>query len=245
MKRLFSSTRAFSQVLCLLTVFGFLGLGEVSAQWLNHQNGVYYNGHVGINKTPSSWIDLDIRNTMRLVPDKVNSTGWGSQFLFGDYYGQPRFFIVDDFGENCLSFHNSVNKGYFQFEGKVSISGAGGTSHYLPTGANSDWALSVPGKIVTHEVVVTTNGWADYVFQPSYDLLPLETVATHIEENGFLPNMPCASEVEENGIEVSTMTVKQQEKIEELFLHMIDMNERLKSLETENAALQAEIKRLR
>ncbi|MEL6590598.1 MAG: hypothetical protein AAFQ68_10970, partial [Bacteroidota bacterium] len=74
-----------------------------------------------------------------------------------------------------------------------------------------------------------------------YELMPLESVANHIQVNGYLHNMPSAAEVVENGIDVSEMTVMQQEKIEELFLHMIEMNERMKTLEAENAALKAQL----
>lgn len=241
MKRLFSSPRAFFQILGILTILGGLGIGELVAQvWLPHADGIYYDaGNVGINKPPSSWVDLDLSSRLRLTPYSETAKGWGTHLIFGNFKGNGRFNIADDFNNNCLTFNSSTPGGYFQFEGRTVMATHGGAAHYLPVGVHSDYTLAVRGKIVTHEVVVTTNGWADYVFRPDYNLLPLEAVSTHIDENGFLPNMPCAAEIEEKGIEVSTMTVMQQEKIEELFLHMIEMNERLKSLEAENAELKA------
>ncbi|MEM8908444.1 MAG: hypothetical protein AAGD05_11405, partial [Bacteroidota bacterium] len=43
-----------------------------------------------------------------------------------------------------------------------------------------DYKLFVEGGILTDELLVRT-GWADYVFDPDYQLLPLEKVATHIQ----------------------------------------------------------------
>jgi hypothetical protein len=43
------------------------------------------------------------------------------------------------------------------------------------------------------------------------------------------------------GLELGKITTIQQEKIEELFLHLIEMEKRLKKLEKENQALKAQI----
>ena len=44
--------------------------------------------------------------------------------------------------------------------------------------------------------------------------------------------------------EVSKMTNLQQEKIEELFLHLIEMNKKLEQLTSENQALKDSVKQL-
>ena len=48
-----------------------------------------------------------------------------------------------------------------------------------------------------------------------------------------LPNIPSTSEMVKNGLNVSEMTVKQQEKIEELFLYILEMDKRMQALENE------------
>jgi hypothetical protein len=50
-----------------------------------------------------------------------------------------------------------------------------------------------------------------------------------------------AKEIQNEGLELGKITTIQQEKIEELFLHLIEMEKRLKKLEKENQALKAQI----
>lgn len=93
----------------------------------------------------------------------------------------------------------------------------------------SNYRLFVAGGILTEEVRVRT-GWADYVFEESYELPSLNEVSEYIEENGHLPNVPSAEQVEEEGIELGDITRIQQEKIEELTLYMIEMQKEIESL---------------
>jgi hypothetical protein len=103
------------------------------------------------------------------------------------------------------------------------------------------YRLYVAGGILSDEVRVRT-GWADYVFDEAYELKSLYQVESHIQEKGHLPNMPAAEQVEAGGIEVGDITVKQQEKIEELFLYMIEMRKEIDALKAENQQLKQELK---
>ncbi|TQM40102.1 hypothetical protein [Flavobacterium branchiophilum] len=90
---------------------------------------------------------------------------------------------------------------------------------------NTDYKLIVNGKVrVRNEVYVKEAGltWPDYVFANDYKLMPLQQVAQHIQEKGHLPNMPSATEVEKDGIAVGGIIKRQQEKIEELTLYLIE-----------------------
>ncbi|MEZ4911858.1 MAG: hypothetical protein R2774_13470 [Saprospiraceae bacterium] len=92
----------------------------------------------------------------------------------------------------------------------------------LPSG----YMLSVDGKGIFEEIVIDVSGdWPDYVFKKDYDLKPLDEVKTFIEENGHLPNVPSASEVEADGISLGQMNKILMEKVEELTLHLIRMEE--------------------
>ena len=104
-------------------------------------------------------------------------------------------------------------------------------------------ALDVCGKIRGDEVIIE-NDWCDYVFYENYNLPDLCEEAQHIEEEGHLSGFQ--SEEEMNGeIHVADVTKRQQVKIEEMMLHLIQMNERLNKIETENSQLKKEIKQLR
>ncbi|WP_072883099.1 hypothetical protein [Flagellimonas taeanensis] len=97
------------------------------------------------------------------------------------------------------------------------------------------WKLAVKGKIRAEEIKVET-GWADYVFKEGYRLPSLEEVERHIKEKGHLINIPSAKQVEENGIELGEMNKLLLEKIEELTLHVIRQEKKIKELERKMVA---------
>lgn len=106
-----------------------------------------------------------------------------------------------------------------------------------------DVKLFVDGAILAEELRVET-GWADYVFEKDYPLASLSSVESFIKENGHLPAIPSAAEIESKGLHVGSMTVMQQEKIEELFLYMIDLKKEMETLSKENQQLKQDLKSL-
>lgn len=98
---------------------------------------------------------------------------------------------------------------------------------------NKNYKLIVNGKVrVREEVYVKQGGltWPDYVFAKNYNLMPLPQVEKYIQEKGYLPNMPSAAEVEKEGIAVGDLIKRQQEKIEELTLYLIEMKKEIEAL---------------
>lgn len=56
---------------------------------------------------------------------------------------------------------------------------------------HSDYKLAVAGKIVGQSLFITRpSTWSDYVFAPTYHLLPLPEVAAYIDRNQHLPDVP-------------------------------------------------------
>lgn len=113
-----------------------------------------------------------------------------------------------------------------------------------------NYTLAVKGHVVAEEITVKayTSGWADYVFAEDYDLMPLTELEKEIEKLGHLPEVPSAEEVLENGHKVGEMDVILLKKVEEMTLHLIEMNKAIqtlqeseKELRKENAALKNEI----
>ncbi|WP_413511666.1 hypothetical protein [Myroides odoratus] len=93
-----------------------------------------------------------------------------------------------------------------------------------------DAKLAVNGDIHAKEVRIDLTGWPDYVFENTYVLPTIEEVEQHINEKGHLINIPSAYEVETSGLHVSEMIKKQQEKIEELTLYIIELNKQLQEV---------------
>lgn len=109
----------------------------------------------------------------------------------------------------------------------------------------ANYKLYVNGGILANEFLIPNVTWADYVFEDAYELTTLEDVKMHIEEKGHLHNTPSAETVENEGLKMAEITINQQEKIEEIFLHLIEMNEELEQLKVENIALKAKISSLK
>ncbi len=111
--------------------------------------------------------------------------------------------------------------------------------------AGDEFGAFIEGGLLTEEVKVQAGPWPDYVFEEGYEMPTLEEVEAHIDANSCLPNTPSAAELEaQGGVDLGSMTVNQQEKIEELFLHMIELNKEIKAYETENQALESLIEDL-
>ena len=100
------------------------------------------------------------------------------------------------------------------------------------------YKLAVEGKIGAREVVVTLDGWADFVLEEDYQLTPLNEVEQHIKQNKRLPDIPSEKEVLENGVSLGEMQSKLLQKVEELTLYMIEQNKRIENLEKENEELK-------
>ena len=100
--------------------------------------------------------------------------------------------------------------------------------------------LFVEKGIQTGKVKVDA-AFADYVFDPGYDLLTLAQVEAHIAAKGHLHRSPSAEELAAaGGFDLGEITVNQQEKIEELFLHLIPLEKRVREMEAEKESSQSQ-----
>lgn len=123
-----------------------------------------------------------------------------------------------------------------QEQGAVGIGVSSGTS--IPAG----YLLAVDGKILSEEVKVQlSQDWPDYVFDEKYQLLSLDGLRKYIAANKHLPNIPSAAEVQKNGIELGDMQKRMMEKIEELTLYIIQLEERQIQLQQQLQQLKTSI----
>jgi hypothetical protein len=114
------------------------------------------------------------------------------------------------------------------------------------TTAATGYALSVNGKVACEEVLVQDiAAWPDYVFKSDYNLMSLENLEQSIKENGHLPGLPSAQEIETNGLNLGSMQKQVVEKVEELTLYTIEQGKMLQELKKEIDALKAENASLR
>ena len=153
---------------------------------------------------------------------------WKGTFIV---YGNGRTMITtgatDAFTVRDLS---STIKYNVQSNGQTSIGG----------GSPGSFMLAVNGKLGAREIRVTLqNPWPDYVFEEKYNLNNLIDVEDFIRKNKHLPNVPSAKEIEQDceGVNIGEIQKVQMEKIEELFLYVIE-------LKKENAAIKEELKKI-
>jgi len=126
---------------------------------------------------------------------------------------------------------SNVDRLVIEGNGNVVIGAVAGATGYK---------LSVSGKLACEEILIDEQGyWPDYVFEKDYDLLTIDEFEKSIEDNHHLPGIPSAQEVSDNGGHlVGDLQKKMLEKIEELSLYIVELNNRVKALETENSKLK-------
>lgn len=113
----------------------------------------------------------------------------------------------------------------------------------LVSGALNTDRLNVNQIIYAKEMIVKVPPFPDYVFSPDYYRMPLNDLENYLQEHQHLPNIPSAAEVSKNGLAMGDFQIKQMEKIEEIYLHLIDLNHKIMDLERENAALEAALEK--
>jgi hypothetical protein len=142
------------------------------------------------------------------------------------FYFQPG---ANDPIYNVLTLHEN---------GKVSI---GDVS--TATDQTYDYGLYVHKGLLTERVKValkTSSEWSDHVFLSGYRLMPLAEVECFIQENGHLPGVPSADQMVEQGLDVVRTDAMLLEKIEEITIHLIQLNARIIELENANRKLMQE-----
>jgi len=162
-----------------------------------------------------TYLQTKVENLFEHNQIRINSTPAGS--------------VIPDFSSSIIADNNLSSSKL------LMVTGSG--SHYIQNGNLSigttdskGYRLAVAGNMIAESVKVKLQGvWPDFVFSKSYKLPTLQETEKHVKENGHLPGIPSAAEVQANGIDLGDMNAKLLEKIEELTLHLIEKNKELKS----------------
>jgi len=220
---------------------GNLGIGTTtpsSGKKLHVQGDTYLNGNVGIGTSdPQSKLH---------VKDGTFSIAFGSSYHQTLNYGTSYIgfnAIRNNTTENWTLVGDGAHNG-----GSVIWTTVGGDIYFasIPsTGKNNKTLtdaqirdnvklhLNPDGVLRAKEVLVTLTGWPDYVFAEDYSLQSLDEVASYIERNKHLPEMPSATEVAENGVNIGEMNALLLKKVEELTLYILQQNSDIQLLKEE------------
>lgn len=105
------------------------------------------------------------------------------------------------------------------------------------------YKLAVAGNFIAEKVKVKlVANWPDFVFRENYPLRTLEETEAFIKTHQHLPEIPSAAEIKENGQDVGEMNAKLLQKVEEMTLHLIDLQKQLKAQQEEIKQLKKSIK---
>lgn len=116
-----------------------------------------------------------------------------------------------------------TNNGNTNIKGVLRVKNASGANVF---------SVNQNGEIRSRKTVVDLQTIPDYVFHSDYTLMPLSDLESYIQKEKHLPNIKSEKEYQkEGGIDVGELNLKLLEKVEELTLHLIKQEKRIKELE--------------
>lgn len=181
-------------------------------------------GKVGIGNITSPEAKLHIKSDSNedagIFVEPTNSSKTAYIQLFDE---NNRISFKSDSGLSIMSQNAKINLDADQvaMNAQVTIN--------APRGFSEDYALAVPGGIMTTKVLVKdVEDWYDVVFEDGYDLQSIEDVELYINENGHLPDIPSDQDIFDKGYDMVEMDGLLLKKIEELTLYAIELNNLIK-----------------
>jgi hypothetical protein len=219
-------------------------------------NLIYWINEVGTGRiTGNYYVDGNLGVGTNTPAAKFQILGGTDASLTSNGYAQfgptNTWNIVIDDNEIMARNNSAANDLLFQQDaGNILMCGLEqgrvGIGVQLASNLATGYMLSVDGKIISEELrIQNSNNWPDYVFADQYELMPLDELKASIELNKHLPNIPSAVVVAEEGILIGDMQKRMMEKIEELTLYILDMNEANKRQQAEIEELKSKLSELK
>jgi hypothetical protein len=209
-------------------IYLFLVVALFSSYFVSAQNTFPSTGNVGIGTTSPGAL-LDVNGTFRGIIDNsylgfdAGSDRFGlvkKYGLFGQLaYGSTATFTISQSSGTTIAAGNA-------FTPRFTIDNSGNVG--IGTTNTQGYMLAVNGTaIATAMTVKLYANWPDYVFKKDYQLPPLTEVKTYIDKNQHLPDMPSATEVASDGLNLGEMDRILTKKVEELTLYLIQLKEEM------------------
>jgi len=156
------------------------------------------------------------------------------------WFGNPG--IVPSTGADFAKFNISSvggDNGFYMrinnaFKYGMSIKMAGNDAdaiRVLNNASVKSFKVTGGGEVFARKYTTTLNNIPDYVFAPEYNLMPLSELRTYIQTERHLPNIPSAKVMEAAPVDLGEMNRLLLEKVEELTLYVLELEERLNKLE--------------
>ncbi len=198
----------------------------------------YFSGNVGIGTTNPTG-KLEVKGDLNVSAGSDND----ADIILTDASGKFGWIAQDDQTNAMWVEHAEGQKlmlsGQYAEDGIVVVKGILGVGTDEPQSE-----LAVNGTITAKEVIVTTDGFPDFVFTDNYNLIPLDKLEKHVKVNKSLPGIPTEKEVLEGGVNLGEMQAKLLEKVEELTLYVIELKKENIQLKKQNDNLETRISAL-
>jgi len=226
-------------------VYASVSGGSSNFSFYGYDGNAYVNDSIWIQRTPGlarfdmlgTRGDVDVSEGDFRIGNSTQRLKMGV-FSTGTFAGLARIYAAGTNARLVLGANNMDIIGISPANnGTVTIGNGSG----VMTNATG-YKLNVHGKIVCTEVMVKDiASWPDYVFNPSYNLMPLPAVKKYIDQNKHLPNLPDAATIENGGLQLAEMQKKMMEKIEELTLYILQQDEKIKGQQEEIIGIKKQL----
>jgi len=197
--------------------FGVHGLGTELQRYFMNFGRRPWSDSGGISLLPNGNFGIG-KSLPQATLDVKGSASFEKSITVGGYHHPDYQGIVIDHGENTT----------WQF---LEFKNENGTVLKIDADGNMEAANAKFCEVLVNE------DWCDFVFEETYELPSLIEEKKHIEENGYLLGFE-SEEAMAGEISLADVTKRQQVKIEEMMLHLIELSDQVQALKQENDKLK-------
>lgn len=214
------------------------GLGWMNDSWQSGSSTAWLSGYGGIKLFTggTNRLNIDINGNVgigKIATAKLDVNG-------GVYANAESHYYIGAFTDPDPGTAHAIKVG----SNGIAVSGNSVFSNgYVMVGSypatmNTSYLLNVNGDARVNKLVVNTTG-ADFVFEPTYKLLPLNQLEKYVILNRHLPGIETANTMQRDGVDVGENQTKLLQKVEELTLYIINQNKAIDELRKELDELKA------